>query len=83
MCHGNKVKDSAEEFIDKLMSTLGVANVKCHWIDFDYRMMWDLISIAQCTARRLGDKDRLKKLKKVEKKFSKNIEKGYKNDNRK
>ena len=37
-------------------------------------MMWDLISIAQCTAKRLGDKDRLNKLKKVEKKFSKDIE---------
>jgi len=74
MCHGNKVENSSKEFIDKLMSTIKISNVGGHFVDVDYRMMWDLISIAQCTAKRLGDKDRLNKLKKVEKKFSKDIE---------
>ena len=74
MCHGNKVKDSAEEYIDKLVSTINISNIEENFISVDYRMMWDLISIAQCTAKRLGDKDRLNKLKKVEKKFSKDIE---------
>ena len=73
MCHGNKVKDSAEEYIDKLVSTINVSNIEGHFVDVDYRMMWDLISIAKCTAKRLGDKNRLNKLIKVEKKFSKEL----------
>lgn len=73
MCHGNKVKDSAEEYIDKLVSTINISNIEENFISVDYRMMWDLISIAQCTAKRLGDKGRLNKLIKVEKKFSKEL----------
>ena len=75
MCHGIKVKDSAEEFIDKLISTINISNVANGWVDVDYRPMNDLINIAQCCAKRLRDKDRLKKLIKLEKKFSTDVNK--------
>ena len=47
MCYGNKVKDSAEEYIDKLVSTINISNIEENFISVDYRMMRDLISIAQ------------------------------------